>query len=341
MNRDRLIRVLSSLISPVYRGTGSVLCLHRIVPDGKASPLPENRSLELTTSALRAVLKWVRTAGLEPIGIDQISSRLVTPRKPKFVAFTFDDGYRDNLIEALPVFREFGIPFAVNPTTGFVARTEPVWWYAVEQALHAVEQVHFEANGSTHEFAWKPDPDSRNAAFLTVARHLRNLHPAKRNSFVAAYCSAAGIDSLAVTRELIMDWTEVRELSRDPLVTIAAHSGRHFDLRLFTESEAREELLESKKMLERELGRLVRHLAYPFGGKNAVGEREFRLARECGFESAFTTRYGNLFAGHSRHLHALPRLTLSGNYPPVPRLEKLESGLVPAIENGFRRVITT
>jgi peptidoglycan/xylan/chitin deacetylase (PgdA/CDA1 family) len=341
MNRDWLIRVLSSLISPVYRGAGSVLCLHRVVPDGRASSLPENRSLELTASALRTVLKWVKKAGLEPIGIDEIPSRLAAARTPKFIAFTFDDGYRDNLTEALPIFREFGIPFSVNPTTGFVAGTEPVWWYAVEQVLHAVEQVRFKANGSAHEFAWKADADSRNAAFLTVARHLRDLDPMKRNSFVTAYCSAAGIDSLAVTRELIMDWPEVRQLSQDPLVTIAAHSGRHTDLRLFTESEAREELRESKEILEHEIGRSVRHLAYPFGGKNAVGEREFRLAGECGFKTAFTTRYGNLFAAHSRYLRALPRLTLSGNYPPIPRLEKLESGLIPAIENRFRRVVTS
>ncbi len=340
MNREALVRLLSLLAAPVYSGLGSILCQHRVVPVDQLSPLPENRSIELTTDSLRAILEWVRRRGLEPITLDEMPARIANPRKPKFILFTFDDGYRDNLTHALPIFREFGVPFSVNPTTGFISRTEPVWWYAVERALLAVTSVKFDIGGVPHEYSWKAQTNSRNDTLQTIAKYVRNLEPAKRNPFVGAFCAAAGIDPVKVSDDMMMTWDEVRRLASDSLVTIGAHSGGHYDLRLFTEEKAREELRSSKQALEKEIGREVHHLAYPFGGKNAVGEREFRIVKECGFQTAQTTRAGNLFRAHRHHLHALPRLGVSGNYPAVARLEKLQSGLLPAVEHRFRRVVT-
>jgi hypothetical protein len=61
---------------------------------------------------------------------------------------------------------------------------------------------------------------------------------------------------------------------------------RHYDLRLFSADGARDELTESRRIVEAEIGKNVRHLAYPFGGRHAVGEPEFRIAQACGFDTA-------------------------------------------------------
>ena len=98
-------------------------------------------------------------------------------------------------------------------------------------------------------------------------------------------------------------------------------------------------MIDARAELEAKLDRPVPHLAYPFGGANAVGRREFDIARAADFTTATTTRCGNLFHEHAWNLQALPRLGLSGNYPPLLRLRKLESGLVPAKENEWKRVV--
>ena len=340
MNRETLVQWLAVLARQVYGGIGCVLCQHRIVPPGQYSTLPENRSIELSSTDLRAVLAWVRKRGLDPISLDEVPARLARPKAPKFIVFTFDDGYRDNLTEALPIFREFGVPFAVNPTSGFIARTEPVWWYVIERVLLLGTSAKFQSDGASYEFTWKAEAASRNDMLQTLAKQVRKLPPGRRNDFITAFCATARVDPQMVSDELMLTWDGVRELARDPLVTIGAHGGGHYDLRLFSGNGARDELTESRRVVEAEIGKNVRHLAYPFGGRHAVGEPEFRIAEACGFETAMTTRTGNLFRTHRRHLHALPRLGLSGNYPAVPRLQKLESGLVPAMEHRFRRVIT-
>src|SRR6186997_3049407 len=121
-----------ALARPFFGGTGCIIALHRVVPEDQLSPLRENRALELTPGALRAVLDWTRRRGLDVIRMDEVKQRLSDPRGAKFVVFTFDDGYRDNLTAALPIFRDFGMPLTVNVTTGFLDRTVSVWWYALE-----------------------------------------------------------------------------------------------------------------------------------------------------------------------------------------------------------------
>jgi len=129
-------------------------------------------------------------------------------------------------------------------------------------------------------------------------------------------------------------------LDAHPLVTLGAHGIHHLTSSKLDDTALRRELAGSKQILEDRLGHPVRHLAYPFGGARAVGAREFRCARECGFTTALTTRTANLFPAHAAALDRLPRISVSGNYQAIPCLERLESGLAGARANRWKRVVT-
>lgn len=323
---------------PIYGGIGCIVCLHRVLPEAERSKLPGNRALEITPDDLRTLLRWSIRRGLEPVSMNDVPLRLQQPRGGKFIAFTFDDGYRDNFTYALPVFREVGVPFTVNVTSGFISGTEPVWWYALERIFSSRERLEFRWENRVHAVTLRTTGEKDQALEL-IGRYVRSMGLHERNAWLCALWEETGIDSAALTRELILDWDELRQMADDPLVTIGAHTAGHHDLSQLDEHQARAELAESKRMLESRLHRLVRHLAFPFGGENAVGERDFRLARECGFETAVTTRSGNLFLGHANLLTALPRLGVSGNYDAVERFAKLESGLLTALAHrGGRKV---
>ncbi len=300
MIRQFVGQILSAIARPFFAGAGCVLCLHRVVPEDECAKIPDNRALEITPGDLRDLLAWVRRRGLEVIPLDQVPERLARPRGPKFIAFTFDDGYRDNLTEALPIFREFAMPFTVNVTTGFIARTHVPWWYLFE----GVE------NGA--------------AKLAEFAPAIRLLPPDEQRRRIAAMFPTVKCD-------LFMTWDEVRLLSKDPLVTIGAHTVSHASLSCLAPEAARGEMIESKRELEAQLGIDVRHFAYPFGGPAAAGEREFALAADCGIVTAVTTRSGNLIAADASRLHSLPRIGVSGNFLVVDRMVKLESGLIDAV----------
>ena len=231
------------------------------------------------------------------------------------------------------------MPFAVQVCPGLIDSTASVWWYQVAAALERRERLDFAWRGSEHGWALG-SPGAVETAFSALAKMIREQPPAAREELVAAICGAAGIDAKALQTRLMMTWPEVRALAAEPLATVGAHTVTHPALRLLGDDEARAEMAGSRRQLEAQLGGPVRHLAFPFGGANAVGAREFRLAQDCGFSTASTTRAANLFPAHARHLTALPRLTVSGNFPVPDRARKLESGLLAAREWRGRRVVT-
>ena len=158
------------------------------------------------------------------------------------------------------------------------------------------------------------------------------------HGFVEALAARYGVDMAPVGDALCMTWAEIRELAADPLVTMGAHTVNHVMLAKASDETARAELEASRDVIAAALGRPVGHLAYPYGGPDLVGKREFRIAAELGYKTAVTTRPGVLFPEHAAHLMALPRLSLNGEYQDARYLKVLMSGTATALFNRFRRV---
>jgi peptidoglycan/xylan/chitin deacetylase (PgdA/CDA1 family) len=98
-----------------------------------------------------------------------------------------------------------------------------------------------------------------------------------------------------------LTWRELEEM-RDAGVDIQSHTVSHLDLRAkkgrapeVYEQWVRDELVNSKRLLEQQLGISVKALAYPFGNHNAEVRR---IAMEAGYEVAFSV-YGQRLTYHN------------------------------------------
>ena len=137
-----------------------------------------------------------------------------------------------------------------------------------------------------------------------------------------------------------MNWEQVQEMAKDPLVTIGAHTLGHHNFKCLTDDEIRAEVEGSRKIIADKLGRPVKHFAYPFGGPAAIGQREADLVKEMGFATVVTTRQANVMPAHRGTPNLLPRITLSGNYQTLSRVERQRCGMISALQNRFRRTLT-
>ena len=73
--------------------------------------------------------------------LDDLSAGRPLPHRA--VALTFDDGYRDNLVNAKPVLARYGIPATLFLATGFVDQDTPFWWDELATMILASTQpVH-------------------------------------------------------------------------------------------------------------------------------------------------------------------------------------------------------
>src|SRR5262249_49092751 len=133
-------------------------------------------------------------------------------------------------------------------------------------------------------------------------------------------------DPASLCAELMLTWPEIRQLTADPLVTIGAHTRRHYALAKLTVAEARAEIEESVRRIERETGRPCKHFSFPYGEPGSAGPRELALARELGLKTAVTGRRGLIHARHACEMTALPRVSLNGDYQKPRYVKVLLSG---------------
>jgi peptidoglycan/xylan/chitin deacetylase (PgdA/CDA1 family) len=325
------------LLRPIFSGVGAIFMLHHVRPR-RAGDFQPNHHLEVTPEFLRTMLAHLAARGIDLVTMDEVHQRLIARNfSRRFACFTFDDGYRDNREFALPVMREFDAPFTVYVASDFASGSGRLWWTALEMAIAKAEQIEATIGGVACRLDTSTS-SAKQAAFDRLHDWLRTLREHDMQREVGALCARHGIDQTAICRELCMSWDELKAFSDDPLVTVGAHSITHCSLALQSEATAKEELSVSRARIEAALQRPVVHLAYPYGDKNAAGAREFALAAASGYKTAVTTRPGMVFPESGRHLTALPRVSLNGNYQDARILPVLTSGAATAMWNGFRRV---
>ena len=90
-----------------------------------------------------------------------------------------------------------------------------------------------------------------------------------------------------------LTWDEIREMENGG-ITIESHTMHHYKLEELADDEIRSELLNSKQILEENLGHPVEFLAYPTGTYNL---HIAGIAKEVGYKGAFTIKYGNVDLG--------------------------------------------
>ena len=124
-----------------------------------------------------------------------------------------------------------------------------------------------------------------------------------------------------------LSWLELKKLTKNPLITIGAHSVTHPILSALNKEDLKKEILLSKKILEKKLKIKVKFFSYPYGNKVSASHREFDFVRKANYLAAVTTE-----SGHPRNdnLFNLPRQNVGGN---IINFELLEAKL-----SGFRMI---
>lgn len=325
------------LIAPFTQGLGVIFMLHHVRPEPPAAFEP-NRILTVTPDFLDAVLGFVRAADLDVVALDEVPGRLAAGGGRRFCAFTLDDGYKDNLAHAYPVFRRHGAPFTVYVATDYVDGHGDLWWLVLEKAIGRAERALVATIGGVERVFPTATVEEKHAAYQALYWPLRRGAEDVARATVAGLAAQAGYDASGLCRDLVMTWDDVRALAADPLVTIGTHTRRHYALGKLDAAAAEAEMAESIARVAAETGCECRHFAYPYGCEVSAGPREFETARQLGLMTAVTTRKGHLTRTHAAELTALPRLSLNGDYQDVRYTRVLMSGAPFALLNGLGRL---
>lgn len=297
---DRLPRALMG-------GAGIILMFHGV------RPAPEgwrgDYGLTVTPEMLRAYLRLVIAEGYQPLPMSEAMTWLDRPprRGRRFVAVTFDDGYRDNHDVALPVLQELGVPATVYVTTGFIDRMHLPWWLILEAAIAANDEVAMAWGEGEIRLATKGGP-AKDAAYAKLSRLLVAAPAADADRAAIDLAHRCGIDEVGMLDRHFLDWDGVRALAASGLVEIGAHCVTHIRLAGLPMAGAVAEMDGSRRRIEAMLEKPVTHLAYPYGDQAAINGATIDAARNLGFASA-VIGYGRVVR-RTTNRHALPRIAL-------------------------------
>ncbi len=323
---------VNAAFARVTRPRGAILMLHRVVNDTTgASDFHPNVDFAVSVRYLHEMISFLRTNGWDIVTLDEALGRLkaAVPQR-RFAVFTFDDGYRDNLELALPVFRDHGAPFTVYATTGFLTRQYLPWWYVAEAALSRVTELDIDVPGLVGPRRCSSDAERRQL-FLRLRAAMMGLPPHASGRVCDDLLVAAGLDRREFADALMLDPDGLRELAQHAEVTLGAHAHSHSVLAVLADAQLDVEFGGSCRLIESWIGRGVRHYCYPFGGIRECGTREVQRAAACGFTTATTTRKAVVKRPHAEQPLALPRVAVRGSQQRLDLLSLQLSGLVPAV----------
>jgi peptidoglycan/xylan/chitin deacetylase (PgdA/CDA1 family) len=276
------------LLERAARRPGLLVATHHRVGDPAASPYYEP-VYSASPEAFRAQVRYLRDH-FRVVTLQEVEAG--AGREGPSVLITFDDGYRDNFDAAFPILVELGVPATFFLPTGFLEAPRLPWW---DHAAYVIK-----TSSRDRVVLDRPSP-------LTIDLTLRPRHDAVRAvirlyldgkvddepAFRAHLEERAGVevDEPALGRELFMSWDQVRRLAGAGMA-IGSHSHSHRNLAALPEPDQHRELAESKRVLERETGREVRALAYPFGWPGTFTDITRRLAESAGYGMAFSALAG-------------------------------------------------
>ncbi len=308
-----------------------VATFHRI---GEPSTSPYYHGVySASAEAFRAEVLHLRDR-FHLIGLDELTALAdsgFSVERPTAL-ITFDDGYRDNLEVALPILKELDVSATFFIPTGFFENPRLPWWDHVAYVLKQSTRDRIVLDWP-EPLAIDLPPGPRISAIMAVIGLYLDGKVADEPRFRAHLEERAevSVDEKALGGALFMGWDGVRELARAGM-TLGAHSHDHRRLAALSEEEQRVELIESKRILEREIGREVLSVAYPFGWQGTYDERTLRLAREAGYRLAFSSKTGVNYPGSTE---ALEMSRLSIGYHDSPPLFRARTALQTSFGKSF------
>lgn len=313
---NRLKSIVKRFYYPIYyavnfrNAAGYVFMLHR-VSDIDPNKLFPNENMKVSPAYLDNFIRQTKNR-FNIISISEIEKYLQTPQKKKFIVFTMDDGYKDNFTEALPVFRKYNVPFTIFTAANFPEKNAVLWWYELEDLLLANDEIIL-SDGSKYKCITKSEKEQ---AFLDIRLKILALNQEDlANELNKMFCNYK-IDWSARCDELCLSWEDLQELNKDPLVTIAAHTAHHFNLKaLKSEDAVTEEIQKGLDLFNEKLGIKPSSFAYPFGSDNEVSLREVNVLEKMPFSAAFLAYGGAVKHNHlEKRKFALPRIMLTEDF---------------------------
>lgn len=329
MNLGRIAVSRLRSIRRAVRRQASILVYHRIA-EVEVDPW----DLAVRPDHFAEQLEVIQRLG-RPLSLRDLVRSMTEGRVPRrAIVVTFDDGYADNLLNAKPLLARSNVPATAFLTAGALDASRSFWWeqltdvfltpgtLPVSLEIEIGESAHRWTLGPASEYGvedarrdrswrgWSRDqPTARHRIYVDLFRLLQPLREPARGRIVAELRSWAGKESASMEAARALSPREAALLADDKLIEVGSHTMTHARLSALSETEKREEICQSRRVLEDIVGQPVTSFAYPYGQDGDYDEESVAIVRQAGFTAACANVPGPVTRGSD--LFELPRFYVS------------------------------
>lgn len=170
------------------RGAGVILMLHRVLADDRSAELPHRNELCVGPRAFDKLLRWLKrhfdcVTLMDLLYADAHPDASARPK----VALTFDDGWRDNALNAFPLLLQHQVPASIFLSTDFIGSRQRFWWESLGETLwgshggfsrqRLLEHLHRIGRPLPAAFLGDGNKQQRSLALANYLQSLKSLAP--------------------------------------------------------------------------------------------------------------------------------------------------------------------
>lgn len=223
---------------------------------------------------------------------------------PGTVSLTFDDGYLDNLTNALPLLEKHKVHATIFITSGMVGTNEEFWWDAVERIFLTASNLPVEFSFAGRRWLLHT-PEEKLVCADEICSLLRDCSPEEMEQLLRELFNWSGVAREARSTHRILNHRQLKELAASPYIEIGAHSKHHVRLSRLPVHRQRIEIMTSKQQLEMVINKPVRLFSYPFGTSADFNPDTLQSVIDAGYHAAIANIQGEVSLPVD--LYAIPR----------------------------------
>jgi peptidoglycan/xylan/chitin deacetylase (PgdA/CDA1 family) len=219
------------------------------------------------------------------------------------VCVTFDDGYADNYLNALPILQQSGLPATFFIASGYLDGGR-MWNDSVIEAVRNSPNAQLDLTNLGLGILSVESANQKAQAASDIIIKIKHLDPTIRQQYTDYVVQQSGAD---LPDNLMMTTQQLQQLHASGM-EIGGHTVSHPIIAKITDAQLEQELSTNKQTLENILGTQLRFFAYPNGkpGQDYLPEQVGIIKRQ-GYEAAVSTEWA--VASSNSDLWQLPRFT--------------------------------
>ena len=218
------------------------------------------------------------------------------------VSITFDDGYRDNVDNALPLLKKWGVTATFFISTGFF-KTKKKWKDIVIEAKRNTTKHMIDLSEFDLPILQLSTCTEKYSAIGHILPKIKNKKPNERLIISKSIASKLGSN---ISVELMMDESGVITLAENGM-DIGGHTVTHPILSSLEAGESMAEIHDGIGVLEKIINNKISLFAYPNGRPDFDYNLEHvETLKKAGIQAAVSTAWG--YADKSNDLFQLPRM---------------------------------